>query len=323
MKHEWHWITEGSEGPLPDLSLFTDPEAGCTVKRSPFRSVRRVTAPDGTVFFVKHDVPRTPGRILKELLRPRALSEYRSGKLLRSEGIPCVSFAALGRCFPESVLVSRELKGYISSWEFRHVASGEDIRCFLRALTGLVRRMLSARIVHPDLHAGNVMVRRDAPAELCLLDPFGVRRGVFTPFRSGCRVFCDFADLMTPDEASALFRDMGADPRLWCELREEDILHIRKEWPRRARQILEGRSKFLRTETLDNEVYYIRNTPWYTPKPFSPQNAVPEEMEPDKAREIWLDSFRAAMLLEKTERIPCAFRPGKPRSVLYYDKADS
>lgn len=322
MKHEWRWITEDADGTLPDLSLFTDPEAGCTVKRSPFRSVRRVTAPDGTVFFVKHDVPRTPGRILKEILRPRSLSEYRSGKLLRSAGIPCVSFAALGRRFPESVLVSRELSGYISSLEFRHVAPEEEIRRFLRALAGMVRLMLDARIVHPDLHAGNVMVRRDDPEDLCLLDPFGVRRGFFTPFRADCRVFCDFADLMVPDEASELFRIMGADPRLWIELQEQTRRHILKEWPRRARQILEGRSKFLRTDTPGGELYHIRNTPWFTPKPFSPENAVSEEMEPEKAREIWLDSFRAAMLGEKTDRIPVAYRPGKTRSILYYDKSD-
>jgi len=322
MKHEWRWIAEDAEGALPDLSLFTDPEAGCTVKRSPFRSVRRVTAPDGTVFFVKHDVPRTPGRILKELLRPRSLSEYRSGKLLRNAGIPCVSFAALGRRFPESVLVSRELSGYISSWEFRHVAPEAEIRRFLRALAGMVRLMLDARIVHPDLHAGNVMVRRDDPEDLRLLDPFGVRRGLFTPYRADCRVFCDFADLMTPDEASELFRIMGADPRLWIELQEQTRRRILKEWPRRARQILEGRSKFLRTETLGGELHFIRNTPWYTPQPFSPENAVPEDMEPEKARDIWLDSFRAAMLGEKTDRIPIAYRPGKTRSTLYYDKAD-
>ena len=345
MKREWHWITEPSDGPLPDLSLFTDPEAGCTVKRSLFRSVRRVTAPDGTVFFVKHDTPRTPLRILKELLRPKGLSEYRSGKLLRSAGIPCVSFAALGRRFPESVLVSRELSGYISSWEFRYVAGEQEIHRFLRALAGMIRRMLDAGIVHPDLHAGNVMVRREDPEDLRLLDPFGVRRGLYTPFRADCRVFCDFADLMTPDEASELFRIMGADPRLWIELQEQTRRHIWKEWPRRAGQILSGRSKFLRTETLDvlqqdyivtarskgmsqarlldGELYYIRNTPWYTPKPFSPGNAVSEEMEPDTARDIWLNSFRAALLGEKMERIPCAFRPGKTRSLLYYDKADS
>lgn len=322
MKHEWRWITENKEGLPPDLSLFTDPEAGCTVKRSPFRLVRRVTAPDGSVFFVKHDIPRTPGRILKELLRPRSISEYRSGKLLQSAGIPCVSFVALGRRFPESVLVSRELSGYISSWEFRHIASEDEIHCFLKALARMVRRALNARIVHPDFHAGNVMVRRDAPEDLCLLDPFGVRRGLFTPYRADCRVFCDFADLITSDEASDLFRIMGADPALWIELQAQTRQHILKEWPRRARQIREGRSKFLRTDTMDGEVYYIRNTPWFTPKPFSPENAVSEEMEPDKALSIWLDSFRAAMLHEKTDRIPCALRPGRTRSILYYDKAD-
>ncbi|MBO4491169.1 MAG: phosphotransferase [Lentisphaeria bacterium] len=324
MMREWHWITDASDGdPLPDLSLFTDPGAGCTVKRNPFRSVRRVTAPDGAVFFVKHDVPRTAGRIFKEAVRPKALSEYRSGKLLRSAGIPCISFVALGRRFPESVLVSRELKGYVSSLEFRYTTSEEPLRRFLRALADMVRRMLEAKIVHPDFHAGNIMVRRDDPDVLCLLDPFGVRRSLRTPFRADCRVFCDFADRISPDEARELFSIMEADPVLWEELKARARERILREWPRRAKQILGGRSKFLRLETLGGNVYRIRNTPWFTEQPFSLENTVSEEMDPRQAEKIWLDSFRAAMLNEKQTRIPCAYRPCGERSFLYYDRADS
>ena len=323
MSREWHWITEKADGPLPDLSLFTDPEAGCTVKRSPFRSVRRVTAPDGSVFFVKHDVPRAAGRIFKELVRPRAFSEYRSAKLLRRAGIPCVSFAALGRRFPESVLVSRELTGYISSLEFRYTSPDEPFHRFLRALAEMVRLMLEAKIVHPDLHAGNVMVCPADPDKICLLDPFGVRHGLRTPFRADCRVFCDFSDRMTPEEGEDLFRRMGASPELWPILQEQTRAHIRKEWPRRAGQILGGHSKFIRLETIGGETFVIRNTPWFTEKTFSPENAAAEEMGAAEARELWLDSIRAAMLFEKRDRVPCAYRPGEKRSVLYYERRDS
>ena len=325
MMREWHWITNVPDGtpPLPDLALFTDPGAGCTVKRNPFRSVRRVTAPDGSVFFVKHDVPRTAGQIFKEAVRPKSLSEYRSGKLLRSAGIPCVSFVALGRRFPESVLVSRELDGYISSLEFRYTASKEPLHRFLRALADLVRRMLEAKIIHPDFHAGNVMVRPDEPERLCLLDPFGVRRSLWTPFRADCRVFCDFADRISPDEAKVLFSIMGADPALWPELQARARARILREWPRRAKQILGGKAKFLRTETLGNDVYLIRNTPWYAEQPFTLEKTISEEMDPRQAEKIWLDSFFSAMLNEKQTRIPCAYRPCGDRSFLYYDREDS
>jgi hypothetical protein len=86
---------------------------------------------------------------------------------------------------------------------------------------------------------------------------------------------------------------------------------VNAQWQRRIKQILTGKSKFSRTETIDGVEYQIRNSRWYAPIPFSPEACKQVSLHKEQALEIWLESFRKEMLYEID---------GHPKAIRFLDK---
>lgn len=320
-KFRWTFRRESDRAAIPDpdeLLLLN----GETVKRNPFRTVKRVTVSSGRTFYLKFDTPPTFLRIAREWAHSKSKAEFLMAQRLAECSIPCVEYLLFGRAPTETLLVSPALEGFISVTEYIHRFPVDEV--FLGALTGLVRRLCECRILHPDFHTGNLMVRPDDPSALCLIDLAGIRfvRGA-VPYLDNGHIFTDLSPFLTTERGERLFRDAGADPSCWHRELARTMDELRAAWPRRVKQILSGDSKFARPQTVGGERYIVRTTPWFTEPPFDPASMRAEEHSLEKARSLWLESFRREIFREKADTPrPAAIREiAGGRAVLYYDNA--
>ena len=319
----FHWTfrqeSDRADFPDPDELLKADGE---TVKHNPFRTVKKVTLSTGRTFYLKFETPTTWLRILRERVCSKSKAEFRMARLLAERSIPCVEYPLFGRAATETLLVSPALEGFISCTEYVHSFPLGDV--FLNALTALVRKLCENKILHPDFHTGNLMVRPDMPSELRLIDLAGIR---FThgavPYEENGHILTDLSPFLTTEQGEQLFRDAGADPACWHRELARTMDELRADWPRRIGQILSGDSKFARPQTVGGETYIVRTTPWFTDMPFDPKDMRMETHTLEEARGLWLESFRREIFREKTETPrPAAFRETADGSaVLYYGKS--
>ena len=92
-------------------------------------------------------------------------------------GVPVVTMLAWGSNGRHSFLVTQELSGARTLAEYLdEVARVPGARpIFMARFAAFLRRLLTAGVRHPDLHAGNVLVAGDAmDPHLVLVDVYGV-----------------------------------------------------------------------------------------------------------------------------------------------------
>jgi len=113
----------------------------------------------------------------------RAAREWRHHTEARRLGLPVVRPLALGERFRfgapvQSALVTAywEHDGTLESMAADAATGADVLSGLLHALGGAVRRMHAAGIFHGDLHPGNVLVRREDPDRLRIIDWKHVRR---------------------------------------------------------------------------------------------------------------------------------------------------
>ena len=318
---QWTFRRGSDRATIPDPGELLRAD-GETVKHNPSRTVKRVTLPSsGKTFYLKFETPPTWLRRLRERVHSKSKEEFLMAQRLAECSIPCVEYPLFGRSADGTVLVSPALEGFISGAEYIHRFPLGKI--FLNALTALVRKLCENRILHPDFHAGNLMVRPDKPSELRLIDLAGIR---FThgaiPYEENGHIFTDLSPFLTTEQGEQLFRDAGADPVCWHRELARTMDELRAAWPRRVGQILSGDSKFARPQTAGGETYIVRTSPWFSEIPFDPKDMRTEEHPLEEARALWLESFRREIFREKTEtQAPAAFREtADGRAVLYYGK---
>ncbi len=313
---DWKWeIME--DMPCPPERFLND---GVVIKKGPCRTVTKKEAPDGTFFFVKRDHARGFKAMLRELFTPKNLAELRTSEYLARKNIPALKYAAYGRKFPESILISRELEGYIPATEFMHTVRPLP-ECFLASLLSLVRSMLKEKILHPDFHAGNLMVCKSEPSRIMLIDLYGIRQVRYTPFEADCHIFTDFMDFLPDGKGEELLRSAGADPALWQKMIQKTMAKHRKNWHKRVRQIMSGDSKFARKQIIDGTEYQVRTTPWFQIQSFSPGEMDSAEMPEAEALEKWIEMFRCEMFRETFPgRKMEALRLNGDKTAVYYRK---
>lgn len=315
---KFKWLFPAKPDPLlPDPDKILAFPASM-VKQNPVRSVWKATNPEnGDVYYIKFDTPRSLLKKIASLVYSKSRQEFNAAGLLRSLNIPVIRYAVCGERFAESCLISREIKNYCSAAQFWYAlpadASAQIQRQkFITALTALLKTLNENKILHPDFHLGNLMCDPADPEKLLLPDPYGIRKAGFRNVAAyNSIVITNLAAEISAEEGRDILRATGADPALWDKLLLKNKNMINAQWQRRIKQILTGKSKFSRTETIHGVEYQIRNSRWYAPLPFSPEACKQITMQKEKALEIWLESFRKEMLYEID---------GHPKAIRFLDK---
>jgi len=240
------WIfSDGAQDRFPGgdpMAAFVSPEL---VKKNAVREVWKTRD-----FFFKFD--KRPGRTF--------LEEFRHGSALADRGVPVVAHLACGHAPQGACLVTAALRNAVPVEEF--IAGKAPPDAFLDAVAGFLKLLDQKKIVHRDLHPGNVLVVPEKNI-LSLVDvrdafPAGFFSSLLfsrTPF---LRFIADLAENLPDGRVCDLLRQMGLfRPRtfLYAEFRRK-ALFVRREWPRRKAQILSGYPKFTRAE---GDLLFVRN----------------------------------------------------------------
>jgi tRNA A-37 threonylcarbamoyl transferase component Bud32 len=152
-----------------DLSLEGHIQSGraTIIKHGEHRTVYRVALDQGDVYW-KHCRWNGPRAWWRDVLRgPKAKLEYDRAIELARRGVPTIEPLAWGRYNRRwsagSFLITQALEDTMPLDEFLelHVNdSPTDRRALNNSLAAFISRMHQAGVTHPDLHPGNILIRR-------------------------------------------------------------------------------------------------------------------------------------------------------------------
>jgi tRNA A-37 threonylcarbamoyl transferase component Bud32 len=132
-------------------------------------------------FYIKRHGPAPLKEYLKPWLRLRgpilgARHEWNAILRFRDAGIPTMTPVALGESGEHSFLVTRAIEGcHKLSEKVRQTLSERELRDLLSGVAQLARRMHAAGMHHQDFYLGHVLVRRDDPHQMYIIDLGRVR----------------------------------------------------------------------------------------------------------------------------------------------------
>jgi tRNA A-37 threonylcarbamoyl transferase component Bud32 len=186
----WHLARGASDVLSRDvLDLAAHEESGNAqlVKNGPHRTVYRVSLPHGVVFWKRCRIAGLRSWLRQCIRPPKARMEYDRAVSLAARGIATFEPLAWGiqeRAFAgESFLITREIAGAASLSAYLERIDAQRYEPRLRraaaeALGRFLAQLHNAGIVHPDLHAGNMLVVDDAGTpRFHLIDLHDIRIG--------------------------------------------------------------------------------------------------------------------------------------------------
>lgn len=207
------------------------------IKSNPVREVWRTPE-----FFFKFD--KRPGRSFD--------GEFGRGRALQKKGIPVVSHLACGRTESGYCLITRALPDSVSADEF--ICGRIPADDFLNALIDFLKLMEYRKIIHRDLHYGNLLYV-EKENSFCLVDVHDAHPAYWfeKPFYSRYpqrALIMELRENLSTPEICGLLRKMGVDdPDTFIErFLEKSARMFLRDWPRRRAQILGGYPKFTRKE---------------------------------------------------------------------------
>jgi tRNA A-37 threonylcarbamoyl transferase component Bud32 len=181
----WH-LAPGANGltrELLDLAAHQKSGSAQIIKNGPHRTVYRVSLATGFVYW-KHCRIAGLRAWLRQCIRPsKARMEYDRAMALAERGIDTIEPLAWGveeRTFAgESYLITREIVGAISlSHYLEQIDRPRERRAAAIALGRFLAQLHNAGVVHPDLHAGNILVvDRDGSTRFHLIDLHDIQIG--------------------------------------------------------------------------------------------------------------------------------------------------
>ena len=141
---------------------------------------RRIYRVDGDLpLIVKHDCPPRPYDRLRAMFRRAGAREFAAAHAALAVGLPVpapIGHAVRG-C--ETLFAAEEIRGCTKlrlAWE-RGQTDARRRAALLRAVTDFAATFFRACMIHPDMHAGNILVREEADgsARCFLVDLAGAR----------------------------------------------------------------------------------------------------------------------------------------------------
>lgn len=129
-----------------------------------------------------------PARLVRDVYvgAPRPFAELEVTEQLRSMGLPVPEplgaiVRSVGPALYRGAIATREIPQSINLWAHLQSASPNERRSACAAAVALVRRIVAAGVIHPDLNLKNLLVVPSAGPDLWLIDCDGVRVGATQP----------------------------------------------------------------------------------------------------------------------------------------------
>ncbi len=202
--------------------------------------------------YLKHDHPDCFRNRLKARWRRKAAREYAAARRLAAAGICTaqpIGWCEAGR---DTFYTCQEVQGTVSfdaAWQtvFRNI---HKRRQFLSALGTFLGKLMRAGVDHPDMHAGNLLVRLNgchAPA-FFLIDPYGIKVGRRMTRHRWHRLLdwlvCLSAEITQPDAQRLLAASGVLDPvapvnvkAAWADLIRHATRDMAKRWRGRRHRL--------------------------------------------------------------------------------------
>ncbi len=166
------------------------------VKENNNRTIYRICI-GKNAFYIKHDHPNEIRHIVKSFIFPKAKSEFNSGLLLNRLDIPTIPVIGWGKRGIESFFISKGINNSIVLKDLlqRYYNSKKDINNILTHIKSFLRILVEKGVDHPDLHAGNILVKEKKDGfSFYLVDLYGIK---ICKRNSLKRIFKIFAWLIT------------------------------------------------------------------------------------------------------------------------------
>lgn len=273
------------------------------VKQNPKRKIFRLVNSSGRTMFLKLFAQQ---RFPFSVFRFYPSREYRIARELEKNGIPVIHYLAWGKLKKGGFCISEGLPEAIPARQyfFETVRSNPALlRGFLGKLAELTGILYHKNFRHPDYHLGNILFT-PAESHLFLVDPWGMRELFIRSNASKialCTAWIELRGYISHDNlvdgilSSGLARSKIDAVELLQQAVRRYNGRAAAQWPKIARRILSGKSKFATSVQKEDGVYTWRHSLWFTPPakteidPFWRKADFPS---PEESEKIWLDSFR-------------------------------
>jgi hypothetical protein len=248
----WHFAPALAEALRERLSSGRWADTAVVLKENRRRVVYRVPGTPGLI--VKYDRAPRPIDRVKALWRHPGQREYEAGQRALARGLPVPASLGFARRGAETLFAALELPACESlqqAW-LRAQVDGAWRRRLLAGLAHFAQTFAAARVRHPDMHAGNILVRDLDPLVECwLVDLAGAQ-----PLAPGARfAVWDAAGWMTQLAPAIAGREVrhllqaaavapsAADPLLaWWPLLRRAGHEAARRWPGRRARLLQSSS---------------------------------------------------------------------------------
>ena len=178
--------------------------------------------------------------------------EFANARSLILRGIPVVSHLACGRTEKGNWLITEALANSVPVEEY--IAGRIPDENFLNGLINFLKLMEYRKIIHKDLHFGNILYLEQTNS-FCLVDvrdarPAAGLEKLFYSRKALHYLLVELIENLSSQKISSLLWRMDVkEPEVLLEKAlERKARLIQKEWPRRRQQILSGYPKFTRRE---------------------------------------------------------------------------
>ena len=225
------------------------------IKHNRKRTVLKVTPASGNypTFYIKHFHPLSLKERIKSLWRYRAKMEFKSAMALAAIGILTVPIVAWGRKNGHSFLVTEEIKDALEFGNAWNQCMSKALlrKAFLDELGKFLNQLSHAKVAHPDLHSGNILVIINNNVNFCLVDLYGIQINKRITRESHQHLLgwlmrmsrdLEFRELYTLLAASGLFSPKANFTKEWRKLSHRLAKEADKRWRRRRYKLLKGSS---------------------------------------------------------------------------------
>lgn len=264
----WVWQIRKDSGVTEEELQRFAAKGGTLVKSNDIREIRLAGG-----FFVKYEKPLSIIARVANCFFPKAKSEFESAMLLESNGIHCVNYCGWGYSGSETIILSKELKDSENAYEmwFGRLAflppDSPERNQFLDNLALFLRNFFKKSLYHPDLHPGNLLVRKNG-MEFFIVDPYGIKD---IPSLSDSKLFKmqriwgAFRGELSEKEAvslilkSGIAEDNSSAETLWKSILYAESSEMKRLWEKRKERMRTGKNtKYYTVKETEEGTLLIR-----------------------------------------------------------------